>query len=119
MKATQKKNNSIKSSTKSMSDNKSKVSAASESLKVKKKGQQSMSKKTYDTKSKKQAEKVNIFKISAQFLRDARTELRKVKWPTKKELIASTTMVVILVLIVALYLGIVDFGLMTIINQIV
>ena len=57
--------------------------------------------------------------MSVQFLRDAKTELKKVKWPTKKELLASTAMVIILVLIVALYLGLVDFGLINIINRIV
>ena len=68
---------------------------------------------------KKQVQKPNIFQISAQFLRDARTELRKVKWPTKKELIASTIMVIVLVLFVALYLGLVDIGLTNIIKRIV
>ena len=121
MKADQKKNKkSSKGTTEPMKDKKLKVSASNgDSLKNKKKVQQSSGKKSYDKKSKKQAEKSNIFKISAQFLRDARNELNKVKWPTRKELIASTTMVVILVLIVALYLGIVDFGLMNIINRIV
>ena len=77
------------------------------------------SKKASVSKSKKQEQKVNVFKISAQFLRDAKIELKKVKWPTRKELLASTTMVIILVLIVALYLGLVDIGLINIINRIV
>lgn len=58
-------------------------------------------------------------KKTGQFLREARVELKKVKWPTRKELFASTAVVIILVLIVAFYLGLVDFGLIKIIKAIV
>jgi len=54
-----------------------------------------------------------------QFLREAKTELKKVKWPTKKELFASTAVVIFLTLIMALYFGIVDFGLIKIIKAII
>jgi len=57
--------------------------------------------------------------IAAQFLREARIELKKVKWPTRKELLASTAVVIVLVLIVALFLGLVDFGLIKILKNIV
>jgi preprotein translocase subunit SecE len=53
-----------------------------------------------------------------QFLRDSKTELKKVKWPTKKELLASTAVVIFLSLLMALYFGIVDFGLIKIIKVI-
>ncbi len=56
---------------------------------------------------------------SIQFLRESRTELKKVKWPNRKELLASTAVVILLVLIVALFLGIVDFGLIKVIKNIV
>ena len=103
-----------------MTDNNNKSTALSnESSKGRKKGQQLPAKKASESKQKKQAEKINIIKISSQFLKDARTELKKVKWPTRKELMAATVMVIILVLIVAFYLGLVDFGLINIINRIV
>jgi preprotein translocase subunit SecE len=54
-----------------------------------------------------------------QFLREAKTELKKVKWPTKKELLASTAVVIFLTLLMALYFGIVDFGLIKIIKAII
>ena len=57
--------------------------------------------------------------VVTQFLRDARTELKKVKWPTRKELIASTVIVLVLVLVLALYLGIIDFGLIRMLKMIV
>jgi len=54
-----------------------------------------------------------------QFLREARMELKKVKWPAKKELFASTGVVIFLSLLMALYFGIVDFGLIKIIKLII
>lgn len=46
-----------------------------------------------------------------QFLREVKSELTKVVWPTRKEVIRTTLAVVALCLVVAAYLGIVDFGL--------
>ncbi|MDD5205192.1 MAG: preprotein translocase subunit SecE, partial [Desulfobacterales bacterium] len=57
--------------------------------------------------------------VAGQFLRESRTELKKVKWPTRKELLASTAAVIVLVLVVSLYLGLIDFGLIKIIRSIV
>lgn len=57
--------------------------------------------------------------VAVQFVREARVELRKVKWPTRKELLASTAMVLFLVLVAALFLGVIDFGLIKIIRTVV
>jgi preprotein translocase subunit SecE len=46
-----------------------------------------------------------------QFLKDAKVELKKVTWPTPKQTLASTSVVIIVVIIVSLFLGIVDLGL--------
>ncbi|MBW2146296.1 MAG: preprotein translocase subunit SecE [Deltaproteobacteria bacterium] len=51
-----------------------------------------------------------------QFFREVRTELKKVTWPSRKETIGSTSIVIIFVLIIALYLGLVDLGLTRIIR---
>jgi len=56
---------------------------------------------------------------AGQFLRESKMELKKVKWPTRKELLASTAVVIVLTLIIAFYLGLVDFGLIKIIKSIV
>lgn len=53
---------------------------------------------------------------AGQFFRESKMELKKVKWPTRKELLASTAVVVVLVLFCALFLGLVDFGLIKIIK---
>lgn len=46
-----------------------------------------------------------------QFLKEAKAELTKVVWPSRKETIRITIAVVILSLAVAVYLGAVDYGL--------
>jgi preprotein translocase subunit SecE len=46
---------------------------------------------------------------SVQFLKEAYVELKKVTWPGRKEIIAATIVVIILVLIVASYVGVIDF----------
>jgi preprotein translocase subunit SecE len=61
--------------------------------------------------AKKEAGPSRYFRIGVKFLREARLELTKVKWPTRKELLASTAVVLFLVLVVAFYLGIIDLGL--------
>ena len=71
---------------------------------------------------KKKAEKKSVGRyvsMAMQFLREARVELKKVKWPTRKELLASTAMVIFLVLIAAFYLGVIDFGLIKVIKIVV
>lgn len=50
-------------------------------------------------------------KATVNLLRDARTEIRKVVWPTPQEVTQTTVMVLILVLIVALMLWLMDWGL--------
>ncbi len=51
-----------------------------------------------------------------RFLREARAELRKVTWPTPKEALASTSVVIVVVIIVSIFLGIVDLGLTRIVR---
>jgi len=47
----------------------------------------------------------------SRFLKGAKSELKKVTWPTPKQTLASTSVVVVVVIIVSVFLGIVDFGL--------
>ncbi len=45
------------------------------------------------------------------FFKEAWQELKRVHWPTRKETYAATSVVVVFVLLVALYLAVVDYGL--------
>ena len=54
-------------------------------------------------------DKVKLFANKAlQFLSQAKAELKKVTWPTRKQTLASTGVVMVIVAVMALYLGIID-----------
>jgi len=52
-----------------------------------------------------------FLRTAQQFFREVRVELKKVTWPSRKETIASTSVVLITVFLVGFYLGVVDLGL--------
>ncbi|UCE83650.1 MAG: preprotein translocase subunit SecE [Deltaproteobacteria bacterium] len=54
---------------------------------------------------------VGVVNTVNQFLREVRAELSKVTWPTRKDTIASTSVVLVIVIIIAAFLGLVDLGL--------
>ncbi len=80
---------------------------------------QTIPKREPDRKREERKSPARYFRVVSQFLREAKMELKKVKWPTRKELLASTAMVLFLVLVVSFFLGLVDFGLIKIIRNIV
>lgn len=45
-----------------------------------------------------------------QFLREVRWELSKITWPSSREFIGATVIVLILIVAFSVYLGVVDFG---------
>lgn len=53
-----------------------------------------------------------------QFFREVKVELIKVAWPTKKQTIGSTAVVIVFVFIIAFFLGIADIGLSSLIRLI-
>jgi preprotein translocase subunit SecE len=59
---------------------------------------------------------VNFFKRIASsfvnfgnFMKDVRSELRKVTWPTKQDIISSTTVVIVCSILIGVYLWLNDF----------
>jgi preprotein translocase subunit SecE len=59
------------------------------------------------------------FIVARQFLVDAKVELKKVTWPTRKELLSTTAIILLLVFLIAFFLGLVDLGLVKIIKNVV
>ena len=57
------------------------------------------------------------YRKGAEFLREVRGEVRKVSWPTRRETVASTAVVMVAVFIIAIFLGLVDLGLSRLIGQ--
>jgi preprotein translocase subunit SecE len=53
----------------------------------------------------------NFIGKGIQFLREVKVELKKVTWPSRKQTIGSTVVVIVVVMIISLFLGVVDMGL--------
>ncbi|SHL42858.1 preprotein translocase subunit SecE [Desulfatibacillum alkenivorans DSM 16219] len=56
---------------------------------------------------------------SVQFLREVRGELKKVTWPSRKQTVGSTAVVIILVAVISMFLGLVDMGLTEIVRLVI
>jgi len=54
-----------------------------------------------------------------QFFKDVKVELGKVSWPTKNELVGSTTVVIIAVILLGAAIGVWDFILSRAINLLI
>ena len=67
-------------------------------------------KKTEKQRQKEAGEYKGIFARLALFFRQVVAELRKVIWPTRKELVTYTWIVLVFVLIMGAYIGVLDFG---------
>ena len=56
---------------------------------------------------------LQVWKVAVQkfikFLKETKTELTKVTWPTKNEIIGSTIVTVVVSIVVSIFVGIVDF----------
>lgn len=53
------------------------------------------------------------------FLQEVRSETKKVTWPSRKDVLGSTLVVVVAVFIIAGFLGIVDFGLSLVVGALI
>ncbi|MGV3487034.1 MAG: preprotein translocase subunit SecE [Tuberibacillus sp.] len=51
-----------------------------------------------------------IFKKSNQFFRNVVVELKRVKWPTRKELISYTVTVLVTVAFLVIFFALIDLG---------
>ncbi|MGH7805614.1 MAG: preprotein translocase subunit SecE [Candidatus Binatia bacterium] len=58
------------------------------------------------------------FEQARQFLHEVYGELRKVVWPSWKETRAATIVVLVLVALVSVYLGLIDFALSQIVERV-
>ena len=56
---------------------------------------------------------------TVQFFREVKVELKKVTWPSRKETLTSTSVVLALVLLASFFLGVVDMGLSRLIRSII
>ena len=57
-----------------------------------------------------------MFKKAIKFLREVIVELKKVSWSSRKETFSATVIVIILIMIIAVFIGAVDFVLSKVIG---
>jgi len=57
------------------------------------------------------------FEAAVQFLREVKTELKKVTWPSRKDTLSGTLVVLVAIFIIAIFLWVVDTGLSGFIKQ--
>ena len=76
---------------------------------------QSQQKQKAPARSSRPAEKKGLMK----FLRDVRIEMGKVTWPTRKDLLQSTVVVLVAVAIATAYTGVLDFVFSRIVDTVV
>lgn len=50
-----------------------------------------------------------MFEKIKQFIKEFRIEMKKVSWPSRKEVVASTGVVLVVVILISFYLGMADF----------
>ena len=60
----------------------------------------------------------NVFTAFRDYLTESRVEIKKVTWPTKKEARVTSIAVIILVVVMAIFLGLVDLGMTKIVELI-
>ena len=54
-----------------------------------------------------------------QFLNEVKLEMKKVTWPPRKIAAASTSVVLVVVFIIAVFLGIIDYALAKLVSSII
>ena len=92
------------------------VDKSTGNLKVIKKATAGAAKPAVVAKSAASKTEPNIIQKSVQFLREVKVELKKVTWPARKQTIGSTVVVIIIVTIIAFFLGAVDIGLSSLVK---
>ncbi len=68
---------------------------------------------------KKNKKKKNFFARLWQSIKDLRSEMKKVVWPTKKQLFNNTVVVIITMAVVGAFIWLLDWGLGTVISLII
>jgi preprotein translocase subunit SecE len=61
---------------------------------------------------------VEYLRRAQEFVKDVMIEFRKVSWPSRQELINSTSVVIVVTVVLAFFLGGVDIGLARIVERI-
>lgn len=53
------------------------------------------------------------------YIKDTKAEMKHVSWPTKKQAVGYTVLVIVISVVVSVYLGILDFGLTELVTKLI
>ena len=59
----------------------------------------------------------DMYERAIEFLREVKSELIKVNWPSQNELIGSTSVVIVITIMLAVFVGLIDFLLSTLLSR--
>ena len=76
-------------------------------------------KKPVAAKSAKAAQAPGLWTRASQFMREVVQELKRVTWPSRRQTLSTTGVVLALVILVAVFLGVVDFALSRLVRLII
>ena len=62
---------------------------------------------------------IKYMKQFIQYLKDTQAELKHVSWPTQQQTAIFTTLVILISIVIALYLGAFDFFFTSLLNQVI
>jgi preprotein translocase subunit SecE len=92
--------------------------AASKALPATAKPSRAVAKQAKD-KEEKSGGPTQWWETAVQFLREVKTELKKVTWPARQQAVSSTGVVLALVIVVSLFLGLVDMVLTHVVRALI
>ena len=72
------------------------------------KSEKNLVKKTDKPSAAKKAKKPNLFKRIGKWFRDIINEIKKITWPTMRQTLKNTLIVIVMVLVVGAYIWILD-----------
>lgn len=58
-----------------------------------------------------------MYERAIDFLREVKSELIKVNWPSQNELIGSTSVVIVITIMLAVFVGLIDFLLSVLLSR--
>ncbi len=87
---------------------------ASEATKTMKKVEKA--KQNNNKPKKKKKGSGNIFSSIGRYCKDVGTELKRVTWPTRKQLLSATGAVIAFTAVMAIFVGLLDLGLMNLLK---
>jgi preprotein translocase subunit SecE len=58
----------------------------------------------------------NFFQKAVEFFREVKVELKKVTWPTRKQTVGTTIVVIVFVFVIAAFLGLFDYALLKLVQ---